>query len=182
MRILIRGLPSSGSSWIAFNLAQQKEMVSVIDHWWARLPPKELRSVERFPDLLLKQCITLAIPHEVLVQIFRPDHTVLVARDLDAVRTSLSAKSYANRFGTVEMKIAEYCKLLDDSDNLFDEVIQYETFEPVPITRTLADILWYNCEHSDWCRYYYKQRWHFGNIHQSPCTSQDLRLAEEMQR
>lgn len=165
MKTLVVGMQSSGASFVAFGLAQRPDTVAVVDlHCLERVP--NLDAELQGTDLLLKCTITAAIPLAEQIVRFLPDRLVLVTRNIDDVRASLTDKPWRDEAGALDAKCDVYRDLLLRHLDWFDEVIAYERFaRAVPvITRSPDDILRFNADRSAWCRDFYGTKWGFGAL------------------
>jgi hypothetical protein len=144
-------------------LAQKPETIAVIDLFCNQVAPALDREAETC-DVILKCTVTANISFEQQIAAFRPDRLVLVTRNIEAIRASLSRKPWANAGGGLDRKCAIYTDVLLRRIHHFDEVISYERLCSVntPLTRSCAQILAHNQSHSIWCRDSFGSRWGFG--------------------
>jgi hypothetical protein len=172
MKTLVVGMQSSGASFVTFGLAQRPDTVAVVDlHCLERVP--NLDAELAGADLILKCTITAAIPLAEQIVRFRPDRLVLVTRNIDDVRASLTDKPWRDEAGTLDAKCDVYRDLLLRHLDWFDEVIVFERFvrSALAITRTPDDILRFNADGSAWCRDHYGTKWGFGALRPSGGSS-----------
>lgn len=165
MKTLVVGMQSSGASFVTFCLAQGPDTVAVVDlHCRERVP--DLDAELAGADLVLKCTITAAVPLAEQVERFRPDRLVLVTRNIDDIRKSLSGKPWRDEAGTLDAKCDVYRDLLLRHLDWFDEVICYERFARTPpaITRSPDAVRRFNAARSAWCRETFGRKWGFGAL------------------
>ena len=146
-RILVYALQSSGASWITWMLGQRQRWIVIPDLL------NQIPTVEDFADLptSVEGIIAKATvwPGESLDEHqarFRPHRTILVRRIEAANIDSLTRKGR----GCIEEKLALWNETV--KNGTYDELIEYEAFQPPPVLRSLADIEDYNISTSRWCR------------------------------
>lgn len=158
MRTLVYGMQSSGASWVAYCLGQTEDTIVIPDIYYFRAVPLAKKFGEH--DVVLKTTVDLKHTLEEARARFQPSRTVIVVRDEDAVRNSLRRRAKTAerdwafmRHGEPEMerKLAEMRRVIGTPE-LWDERIDYETFEPPQLTRSLEEIIRYNWENCQWCR------------------------------
>ena len=172
MRTLVVGLQSSGASWVTFNLVQQyKPMVSVIDLFSGHCIPRRFR---RMRNCIVKCKIGVDVTVDDVARAMKPHRMILVQRNINDTVASLKNKAYADNNGQLDEKIRLYREICDTRMSMFDEIIHYECFQPLPVRYTVADILLFNCDNSRWCAKTYTRAWGFGALRDVPRTSMEL--------
>ena len=123
---------------------------------WIVIPDmlSEVPTVEDFADvsntvegIMLKATVQ---PDESLQEHqarFRPHRTILVRRNEAANLESLIRK----RRGRIQERLLLWDETV--KNGRYDELIEYETFQPPPITRSVRDVEDYNVSVSQWCRH-----------------------------
>lgn len=163
MKTLLVGMQSSGASYATLCLAQDPKTIAVIDLWCEFVAPALVLESSRL-DVILKVTITSTIPIERHLISFKPDRLILVTRNVDAIRTSLSRKPWRDAGGSMEAKFKSYEDILLRRMHWFDEVVSYERLVRVPrkIVRKPDEIRQFNCQRSTWCREHFGRGWGFG--------------------
>ena len=178
MKLLIYAMESSGASTFCYFLGQRPGSVAVIDVWSPCVTPP----LEIDVPVVAKATTTMTYRAGDHIASFRPDKTILFIRDPVAVYASLSEKSYASTFGSIEEKLSRFDSDYAEMD--VDLVLRYEDFVAraanviksinqlgwpcsdgyYGLSRSLANIYEFNCDQSSWLKQHYNECWGFGNI------------------
>jgi hypothetical protein len=178
MRLLIYAMQSSGASAFCYFLGQRPGSIAVVDVWSREITPP-LKGKCPVVAKATVNCIFSIADH---IASFGPDRTILFLRDPVAVYASLARYPYANRFGSIEDKMAR----LDDqfARGSYDGIVRYEDFverEPnflaqvgdlgwpcdasyYEASRSLAEIERFNKAASYWLAQHGGDGWGFGNV------------------
>ena len=179
MRLFIYAQESSGASAFCHFLAQRPNSIAMVDVWSRNLTP-DIGEVS--VPVVAKATVTKTFPATAHVAQFNPDKVILFVRDPVAVYASLSSKPYANTFGSLDEKVAQFDE--DFADFPRDLVVRYEDFVYgdaatlgaikalgwpcstgyYTLKRTLADIADFGCRVSAVVRQTFDNGWGFGNI------------------
>ncbi len=163
-------MQSSGASWVTFCLAQRPAQVAVVDLHGGRNIDSSFRDLD---SCVVKYTINRQVAVEDVANALHPDRIILVKRSTVDIARSLNMQPFRNFHGSVIQKLNLYFELCQRKD-LFDEIIEYETFGGADIHRSVADVLWYNFYVSVWCRRYFRRAWGFGRLRDVPVTSEDM--------
>lgn len=186
MRILVYGLQNSGASTITVAIGRRRECICIPDLYSWYLPPAALANHH---DVILKCVINTRHSWHKIVEVFKPDITVLVYRSPISNYLSLANKSYANELGSIREKfeIANSCL-----HGQFDYKIRYEDFladgedsqiaikkmESQKVERSIGEILSYNFKANSWCLETYQREWAFGEYKEVPEWIKSINLEQ----
>lgn len=148
IRLLVYGMQSSGASWITWMLGQHDGWIVIPDILGATPLASDFDDCADLPGVIVK---CTAWPGETLqdqIERFRPAATILVRRDAAAIRASLARKWYGT---AVDAKFAAWSESL--AAGLHDRLIDYESYQPPPVRRSLDEIVRFNMAVSHWCRW-----------------------------
>lgn len=179
--IFVYGMQSSGASLFTYFLAQRPNSVAIIDLWANSVAPALVIT----PPAILKAVVCETIRLEQHLDTYQPDFKILFLRNPLDVYGSLQNKEYRDICGNLEEKFRMLEATFLCADELFNAVVQYETFVHDPIgvaarlnelgipisndahlfPRSLDQIAQFNQEHSEWCRETFNTHWRFGSIH-----------------
>ena len=121
MKIFIHGLPDSGSSLLAFLLAQRENSVAVLDCYG--LPASALQHTS---DVILKTTTNEIYSVEQEKAAFGPDYSILIQRNPFVNYQQLSKKSYKDERGQIQEKFRIFEDTYKKRRELFDSQIYYE--------------------------------------------------------
>ena len=183
MRLLIYAMQSSGASSFCYVLGQRPDSVAVVDVWSRGVTP----FIETPHPVVAKATVNMILSIDDHVASFRPDRTILFVRDPVATYASLAKYDYANRFGTIDEKMAR-CDAEFAQSARYDAVLRYEDFvsRDLGVLAKLAELGWpceaswydgprdlraihaFNCAASPWLARHWNDGWGFGNIRPGP--------------
>lgn len=187
MRLFIYAQESSGASAFCHFLGQRPHSIALIDVWSPILTPP---IVDVDIPVVAKATTTTIYSAADHVASFVPDRVILFLRDPVAVYASLSAKKYANEYGSIDEKFAQF----EDEVERFprDLTLSYESFVgrapnlirsvneigwpcsqlDYQMSRSLEEIGAYGCAHSPTVKRLFNNGWGFGNIQAGPIITE----------
>ena len=137
MKILVYGMQSSGASLITYFLAQNKNMLAIVDLWDSvKQIPKLDESIAK--EIIIKFQIISESHQQKLMSRYQPTKKILVLRHPYYNYVSLRKKHYKDGGGHIDDKF----KVLEQAyvdRNKFDLVIYYEDFilHPLKVLKKL---------------------------------------------
>lgn len=173
MKTLVYGMQSSGASFVTWTLAQAPGTIAVIDLFCREEAPSLDEEAAKY-NVIVKCVVNTKIPLERQIELFRPDRLLLVTRNIDDLRTSLSSKPYRDLGGPLAEKLAIYEDVLRRGLHQFDSVISYERVaaRPSEIRRTVEQVVEYSKAHSPWCRKFHHHKWGVGGLRDTSRSTQ----------
>lgn len=179
-RLFIYRLQSSGASLFAYFLAQQPDTTAILD----LLVPHVAPPLQVEKAVIVKATVCTTVDLTAYLVSFQPDCALLYLRHPRDNYRSLDRKPYRDDGGPIEAKFTQLEQVFRQRDRWFNATICYETFLSAPeqtaarlrqlgiqippdaaaFKRPLADIIRLNQQWRWWCRQYFGQKWHLGNI------------------
>jgi hypothetical protein len=121
-KVFIYGMPSSGSSLLAFLCAQKENSIAILD---CHCQPPAITLNEKVSQCIIKTTIKTTSSLERDKEKYKPDFTIYVQRNFKENIQSLRRKKWRNWSGSIQQKIKIRKKISSNLD-IFDAVINYE--------------------------------------------------------
>lgn len=184
VRTFVYGMPSSGATFVAWTMSQSPRTIGLLDICRTQIP--EVGDLPPGRDVVLKDNPARRRGYSESLRRFRPDRVVMVSRDPDAIRESLTrryrAANQPNLFlpGGLEA-IDDGFRRFDAAMSLrrHDSVVEYEDVADgdQALERPLLDIAVQNHLRCRWCRpNTHPARWGLGGLRVPGATRGELKL------